>query len=157
MEVGDGAVLNVSSNSYRSLIEAAVSDAERIAADITDKAKSDANAEAERVLAQARLEAEELKKKAEVSAREEANNIISEAEETAAGIEIEAKKRAVQFLVQQSQLIEKEIAREYRLALAKLSANLQSLSADSDKINLQLKRKMAMLAANKSLSLNAAK
>ena len=155
--VGDGAVLNVSSNSYRSLIEAAVSDAERIASDITDTAKSGANAEAARVLAQARLEAETLKAKAEASAREEAQNIISEAEETAAGIEIEAKKRAVQFLVQQSQLIEKEIAREYRLALAKLSANLQSLSSDSDKMNLQLKRKMAMLAANKSLSLNAAK
>lgn len=155
--VGDGAVLNVSSNSYRTLIEAAVSDAERIAADIREKARSDANAEATRVLAQANLEAEQLKAKAEVIAREEALNIISEAIQTADGIEIEAKKRAVQFLVQQSQLIEKEIAREYRLALAKLSANLQSLSSDSDKINLQLKRKMAMLAANKSLALNEAK
>lgn len=90
-------------------------------------------------------------------AKNEAQNIIARAEQTAAAIQIEAKKRAFEFLVQETQAVENEVAREYKSALSRLSESLQLLSAESLKIDDELKRKMAALAANRSCMLQEAR
>lgn len=144
------------------------SDAERIAASIKDKARSEAaaeaaltrseaEAEAARIVAQARLEIHEIEVKAEITAREEAQSIISTAEKEAANIELEARERAFQFLVQTSQEIEREVGEAYRLAFSRLSTSMQDLSSESQKIDAELKSKMARLVTNKPWELKEAK
>lgn len=133
------------------------SEAERIAASIKDKARSEAEAEAARIVAQASLEVHEIEVKAEITAREEAQSIISTAKREAAGIEIEARERAFQFLVQTSQEIEREVGEAYRLALSRLSTLMLGLGDESQKIDAELKSKMARLVTIKTLELQEAK
>ena len=143
-------------------------DAERITAGIKDKARneaaaeaalarSQAEAEAARIVAQARLVVHQIEVKAEITAREEAQSIISIAKREAAGIEIEARERAFQFLVQTSQEIEREVGEAYRLALSRLSTSMLGLSDESLKIDAELKSKMARLVTIKTLELQEAK
>ena len=143
-------------------------DAERIAAGIKDKARSEAEAEAAltrseaeaeaaRIVAQAKLEVHEIEVQAEITAREEAQSIISTAKREAAGIEIESRERAFQFLVQTSQEIEREVGEAYRLALSRLSASMLGLSDESLKIDAELKSKMARLVTIKTMELQEAK
>lgn len=133
------------------------SDAERIAVSIKDKARSEAEAEAARIVAQARLEVREIEVKAEITAREEAQSIISTAKREAAGIELEARERAFQFLVQTSQEIEREVGEAYRLALSRLSTSMLDLSNESQKIDVELKSKMDRLVTNKTWELKEAR
>ncbi|MDO8716123.1 MAG: hypothetical protein Q7J73_04875 [Dehalococcoidales bacterium] len=144
------------------------SDAERITASIKDKARSEAEAEASltrgeaeaeaaRIVAQARLEVHEIEVKAEITAREEAQRIISTAKREAAGIEIESRERAFQFLVQTSQEIEREVGEAYRLALSRLSTSMLGLSDESQQIDAELKSKMAKLITTKTWELKEAK
>ncbi len=151
--VEDSALLRASSSSQRSILRTATAEAEHIAASIKTRARAEAEAEAERTIAQAKLEVQKIKGEAEIAAQKEAQDIVSGARKEAASIEVEAREKAFQFLVRTSQEIEKETNEEDKQALSRLSASLHELISESQKIDAEIKSKMAKLATSKSWAL----
>ena len=87
------------SDSLRSLLKTAIADAEEIVASIKTRAQVEAEAEAARIIGQAKLEVQEIKDQAEKAAREEAEELLSTANRKAEITEIEAKQKALQYLI----------------------------------------------------------
>ncbi|MFQ6121816.1 MAG: hypothetical protein ACE5LA_01980 [Dehalococcoidales bacterium] len=82
------------SASVRSILKAAVADAEEVVASIKVRAQVEAEEEAARIIAQANKEAEEIKKGAEVTIGERVEDILSVGGGKAKSAEVEVKKEA---------------------------------------------------------------
>ena len=142
-----------SADSLRSLLKTAIADAEQIADSIKMRAQAEAEAEATRIIAQAKLEVDEIKGRAAIVAQREAEKILSEANRKAEITEIEAKQKALQFLIRASGEIEKEIKEEYQGTYSRLSSSLQDLMNEGQKIEIELKNRVANLLQSQGLEL----
>lgn len=139
--------------SLRSLLETTVTDAGEIAASIKMKARTEAEAEAARIIDQAKQEAEEIKRKTEIASQKEVEDIISMANRKAQITEVETKQKALLFLLRAREEIEKEIREEYKRACSRLSSSLQNLMSEGQSIETELKGKRARLWESKDLEL----
>ncbi|MFC1897233.1 hypothetical protein ACFLX8_01485 [Chloroflexota bacterium] len=142
-----------SADSLRSLLKTAVTDAEQMAASIKLRAQAEAEAEAARIITQAKQEDQEIKKKAEIAAQREAEDIVAVANKEAELTGVEAKQRALLFLLMAREEIEKEVREEYKRAYARLSSSLQNLLSEGQNIEVELKDKRAQLWESKSFEL----
>lgn len=142
-----------SADSLRSLLKTAVTDAEQMAASIKMKAQAEAEAEAARIITQAKQEDQEIKRRAEIAAQKETNDILSVANKKAEITELEAKQKALLFLLRAREEIEKEVREEYKRAYARLSSSLQDLINEGQNIEVELKSKRARLWESKNFEL----
>ena len=101
----DETLQQASSDSLRALLKTAIADAEEIVASIKVRAQTEAEAEATRIIAQAKLEIQEIKDKAEIAAQKQAEDILSAASRKAEITEVEAKQKALQFLIRASEAL----------------------------------------------------
>lgn len=141
------------SDSMRALLKSAIADAEQIAASIKMRAQAEGEAEAARIVAQAEMEGKQIRGRAEIEAQREAENILSAANKTARITEMEAKQKALQFLVGITGQVEKEVKAEYERAYSRLSAALQNLISEGQSIDSELKSRTARLLEGKELSI----
>jgi len=142
-----------SSDSLRSLLKTAVTDAEQMAASIKMKAQTEAEAETARIITQAKEEAQGIKRKAEIATQKEAEDILSVANRKAEITEVEAKQKALLFLLRAREEIEKEVKEEYKRAYSRLSSSLQDLMSEGQNIEVELKSKRARLWESKNFEL----
>jgi len=142
-----------SADSLRSILKTAVTDAEQMAASIKMKAQAEAEAEATRIITQAKQEDQEIKRRAEIAAQKEAEEILSVANKKAEITEVEAKQKALLFLLRAREEIEEEVRAEYKKACARLSSSLQDLVDEGQNIEVELKSKRAQLWGNKNFEL----
>jgi cell division septum initiation protein DivIVA len=104
------------SDSVRSIIERAVTDAEQIANSLKMKAQKEAAEEAIRIIDKAKQEAEEIRRQVETVTQKETGDILSVLNEKTRLIEEEAKQKVELLLLQTRQEIEKEVREEYKEA-----------------------------------------
>lgn len=142
-----------SATSLRSLPTTAVTDAEQIADSIEMKAQTEAEAEATTIISQAEQEAQEIKRRAERAAQKEAEDILSVANRRAEITEVEAKHKALLFLLRVREETEKEVRAEYERAYSRLSSSLQNLVSEGENIEAELKSKRAQLWESKTFEL----
>jgi len=142
-----------SSDSLRSLLKTAVTDAEQMAASIKMKAQTEGEAEAAIIIAQAKEDAREIKRRAEIATQKEAKDILSVANRKAEITEVEAKQKALLFLLRAREEIEKEVKNEYKRAYTRLSSSLQDLVSEGQSIEVELKGKRASLWEGKDFEL----
>jgi len=142
-----------SAASLNSLIKKAVTDAEQIAASIKMKAQTEAEDEAATIISQAKQEAEEIKRRAEIATQKEAEEILSASDRKAEITEVEAKQKALLFLLRAREEIEKEVRDEYKSAHSRLSSSLQDLMSEGQNIEMELKGKRAVLWESKNFEL----
>jgi len=142
-----------SSDSLRSLLKTAVTDAEQMAASIKMKAQTEGEAEAAIIIAQAKEDAREIERRAEIATQKEAEDILSVANRKAEITEVEAKQKALLFLLRAREEIEKEVKNEYKRAYARLSSSLQDLVSEGQSIEVELKGKRASLWEGKDFEL----
>ncbi len=114
-----------SAASLRSPLETAVADAEQVAASINIKMKTQIEAE----------------------------DILSVANRKAEITEVEAKQKALLFLIKAREEIEKEVRAEYERAYSTLSSSLQNLVSEGQNIEAELKSKRAALREGKNFEL----
>ncbi|MFC2071413.1 hypothetical protein ACFLUU_01660 [Chloroflexota bacterium] len=142
-----------SASALRSLLAKAVTDAEQIAASIKMKAQKEAETEATTIISQAEQEAQEVKRSAERAAQKEAEDILSVANRKAEITEVEAKHKALLFLVRAREDIEKEIGDEYKRVHSRLFSSLQGLMSEGQDIEAELRSKRAQLWESKTFEL----
>ena len=142
-----------SAAALRSLLETAVTDAEQIAASIKMKAQTEAEAQATTIISQAEQEAEEVKRRAERAAQRAVEDILAVAKSEAEITEVEAKQKALLFLLRAREDIEKEIGDEYKRVHSRLFSSLQNLLSEAQNIEAELKHKRLQLWENKTLEL----
>ncbi|MFH0768783.1 MAG: hypothetical protein V1932_04355 [Chloroflexota bacterium] len=130
-----------------------IAGAERMPAGIKMRAQVDTETEAARIIAQAKLEVQEIKGRAEIAVQREVADILSAAKRNAQITEMEAKQKAMQFLIRASEELEKEITKEYEMAYTRLSSSLQSLMNEVQSIDNELKKKTAQLRESTILAL----
>jgi len=135
------------------MFKKAISDAEEVAADIKEKAQTEAEAEASRIITQAELKIQEIEGRAEIAAQRKAGEIISEAHRKAEIIEVDARQRALLFLAMASDELTEEIGEEYERAYSKFYASLQKLIADRKDVEKELKDRAAKLGESKRFRL----
>jgi vacuolar-type H+-ATPase subunit H len=142
-----------SSASLRSILKTAVTDAEQLAASIKAKAQTEAEAEAATIITQANQKAQEIQRRAEVAAQKEVEDILSVANRKAEIAEVEAKQKALLFLIRARDEIEKEVSDEYKRAYSRLSSSLQDLLTEGQNIEMELKGRRAALWESRSFEL----
>ena len=142
-----------SADSLRSLLKTAITDAEQMAASIKTKAEAEAETEAANIINWAKQEDQEIKRKAEIAARKEAEDIVSVANKKAEITQVEAKQKALLFLLRAREEIEKEVREEYKRVNARLSSSLQSLVDEGQSIDVELKSRRAQLWGSKNFEL----
>ena len=146
----------ISAASLRSVIEKAVADAEQIAATIKVQAQTEAEEEAARAINQARQEADEIRGKAELAAQKEAEDIISTSNKKAELAEVEARQKALLFLLRAREEIEREVRGDYKQAHSRLLSTLQNLVGEGQNIVAELKDKRERLWEGQRLELKGA-
>ncbi len=142
-----------SSASLRSLIKQAVTDAEQIAASIKAKAQAEAEAEAATIISQAKQASQEIKGRAEIATQKEAEDILAVANRKAEITEVEARQKALLFLLRAREEIEKEVRGRYKSVYARLSSSLQDLMNEGQNIEMELKSERAQLWEGKNFEL----
>ena len=138
---------------FRSLLKTAVTDAEQIATSIKMKAQTEAEVEAERIISQAKQEAQEIKKRTEIATQKEAEAILSVTNKKIELTQVEAKQKALLFLLRAKEEIEEEISEEYKRVYSRLFSSLQDLMSEGHNIEMELKGKRAALWESKSFEL----
>jgi len=142
-----------SAASLRSLLKTAVTDAEQMAASIKMKARAEGEAEAITIIAQAKQEGQEIKRKAKIATQKEAEDTLASANRTAEITELEAKQKALLFLLRAREDIEKEIREEYKKTYDRLFSSLQEVLSEGQNIEMELKSKRAGLWESKEFEL----
>ncbi len=112
-----------SSESLRSLLQTAIADAEQIVDSIKMRAQIEGEAEATRILAQAKLEVQDIKDRAEVEIQKRAEDILSATNRKAEATEMEAKQKALQYLIKASEAL---------LSTAQIDASLVEILAPAE-------------------------
>ncbi len=149
----ESAPQQVSSASLLSLLKTTIADAEQIAGSIKMRAQKEAEAEAARIIAQAQLEVQKIKGRAEIDAQKLAEDIISAANRKAEITEVEAKHKALQFLIGMGEEIEKEVREEYKRAYSRLFSSLLDLMNEAQNIEAELRGKRVQLWESKTFEL----
>jgi len=142
-----------SAASLRSLLKTAVTDAEQMAASIKMKARAEGEAEAITIIAQAKQEGQEIKRKAKIATQKEAEDTLASANRKAEITELEAKQKALLFLLRAREDIEKEIREEYKKTYDRLFSSLQEVLSEGQDIEMELKSKRAGLWESKEFEL----
>ena len=142
-----------SAASLRSLLKTAVTDAEQMAASIKMKARAEGEAEATTIIAQAKQEGQEIKRKAKIATQKEAEDILASTSRKAEITELEAKQKALLFLLRAREDIEKEIREEYKKTYDRLFSSLQEVLSEGQNIETELKSKRARLWESKEFKL----
>ncbi len=106
--------------SLHSIIQKAVTNAEQTADSIKVRAQAEVDAESVIIINQAKQEAEEIKRRAEITAQNETKDILSATKRKAEITEVEAKQKALLFLLKAREEIEEEITGEYKEAHSRL-------------------------------------
>lgn len=143
----------VPSDSLRVLLRTAIADAEKIAESIKASAEQEARAESSRIVAQAELEARKIREGAEIAAQQRAEAIIAEAKKQAEITGTELKHHTLQFLINASEEVKKEISKDYNEAYSRLSSSLQDIMTESENIERLFKDKVTNLWESKGLEL----
>jgi membrane protein involved in colicin uptake len=138
-----------SAASLRSIIQKAVADAEQIAASIKMKARIEAQDEAVSIVSQAKQEAEEIKRRTEIETQKDSEEILSSSNRKAEITEVEAKQKALLFLLRAKEEIEHELRDEYKNAHSRLSSSLQVILNEGQNIVTELKDKRERLWESK--------
>jgi hypothetical protein len=138
-----------SAASLRSLIQKAVADAEQIADSIKMRARVEAEDEAALIVSQAKQEAEEIKRRTEIETQIEVEEILSSSNRKAEITEVEAKQKALLFLLRAKEEIEHELREEYKNAHSRLSSSLQVILNEGQNIATELKDKRERLWESK--------
>ncbi len=141
------------SASLRSALQTIINDAEQMAASIKMKAQTEAGAEAARIITKAKQEAQEIKRRAEIATQKEVEDILSVANRKTKITEVEAKQKALLFLLRAREEIEKEITEEYKSAHSRLSSSLQDLVNEGQNVEMELRDKRAKLWESKDFEL----
>ncbi len=114
-------------DSLRSLIDRAVTDAEQIVASIKTKAQTEAEDEAARIIDQAKHEADEIGRRAEVAARKEAKDILSALNNKAEPVQLQKKTKRKTEEARKAKEVQKRIKKGTTLA-AKVGALKKKLT-----------------------------
>lgn len=124
--------------SLGTLSEKTAVEAERLAADIKARAKEEAEAEAESIIASANLRAQEMlstaKKRAQDAKRREVDSIIGAAYQKAAAIDTEAKQRSQLFLIRARAVIEEDLKEQFRDVYNQLLSSLRDVLGEGHDI-----------------------
>lgn len=147
------ASLQLSADSLRSLIEMAVNDAKQIAASIKMKTQTDSETEAATIIGQAKQEAQEIKRRTEIAAQKEAGNILSVVNKKVESAEIEAKRKALLFLLKAREETKKELREEHNRIQARLASFLQTLMDKGQNATPELKGERTLLLESKDSEL----
>ncbi|MFC1899363.1 hypothetical protein ACFLXP_03425 [Chloroflexota bacterium] len=147
------AAQQTSTDSLRSLLKTAVTDAEQIAASIKTKAQNEAEAESVNIINNAKQQDQEIKRKARLEAKKDSDDIISVANKKAEITEVEAKQQALLFLLRAREEIEQEVREEYRRAYSRLAYSLQDLLDEGQNIEAELKSKRGRLWESRNFEL----
>lgn len=139
--------------SLRSVLDTALTDAVKVAADIKIKARAEAEAEAARIISAANEESKEIKRKAETAARKEAEDILTAANREAEITEVEVKQKALLFLLRAREEVGKAVKGEYKQAHSRLSSSLQNLLDEGQNIVAELQEKTKLLWESKNFEL----
>ncbi|MFC2035975.1 hypothetical protein ACFLUJ_07655, partial [Chloroflexota bacterium] len=142
-----------SEESLRSLLKAAVNDAEQTAASIKMRAQTEAETEAAQIISQAKQESQEIRGRAEITGQKETAATISMANRKAEITQIEAKHNALLFLLKAREETEKEVREEYNNAHSRLFSRLQDLLNEGQHIEIELRSKRAELWESKNFEL----
>lgn len=144
------ASLQLSADSLRSLVEVAVNDAKQIAASIKMKAQTDSETEAATIIGQAKQEAQEIKERTEIAAQKEAENILSVVNKKVESTEIEAKQKALLFLLEAREETKKELREEHNRIQARLASFLQTLTDEGQNATPELKGERTPIESGES-------
>ncbi|MFC1988842.1 hypothetical protein ACFLVJ_03315, partial [Chloroflexota bacterium] len=120
-----------STESLRSIIERAVSDAEQIAASIKMKAQKEAEEEAVKIINQARQGVDEIRQTIEAVTQKETQDILSALAENSEPAETETGQKAQLNLLKTREEIEKEVQEEYKHAHSRLLNSLIGVSEET--------------------------
>ena len=135
--------------SLGSLTEKAAIEGDKAAEDIKARAKTEAAAEAARIIAQANQKTQEMMAEAKKVAREitaqEVQNIIHAALRKAGIIELQAKQQAQLFLLRSREAIENDLKEEVKGAYHRLLSALEGLSGEGHKVEMGWKDKTGQL------------
>ncbi len=139
--------------SLQSIIQKAVTDAEQIADSIKRRAQAEAEAEGVSIIDQAKQETEEIKRRTKIDAQKEIEDILLVAHRKAGITEVEAKQKALLFLLKAREEIGEEIKRDYKRAHARLYSAIHTLMNEGQNIETELRGKRVNLWESKDFEL----
>ena len=127
--------------SLGSLTEKAAIEADKIAAATKSRAKSEAEAEAARIIAEANQRTQEMmveaKKAAQEATHQEVQNILQTVLRKAAITELQAKQQAQLFLIRSREVIEGDLREEVKEAYNRMLYGLQDLLGKGHQLELE--------------------
>ena len=135
--------------SLGSLTEKAAIQGDRVAEEIKARARTEAAAEAARIIAEANRKTQEMLAEAKKVAREttaqEVQSIIHAALRKAGIIELEAKQQAQLFLIRSREAIEEDLKEEAKGAYHRILNALEDLSGTGHRVEMEWKEKTGRL------------
>ena len=138
--------------------ERAAIEADKAASDIKARAQKEAEAEAERMIAEATQKARETVvaaiKKAQDAAKKETEDIIQVANQRAAIIETEAKQKTQLYLIKRRREIQDQLREEVKKTYNQLLSALQDLMGRGQEVETEWKNKTIELWGSKVFSLD---
>jgi hypothetical protein len=138
--------------------ERAAIEADKAASDIKARAQKEAEAEAERIVAEANQKAREIiieaTKKAQQATQKETEDILKVANQKAAIIETEAKQKTQLFLIKRRREIQDQLREEYKKAYNQLLSALEDLIGKGQEVETEWKNKTIELWGSKVFSLD---
>jgi len=133
-------------------------EADKVANDIRERAKKEAEAEAERIIAEANQKARDIGigaiRKAQDATRQEIYDIMNVANQRAAILETEAKQKTQLFLIKRRREIQDQLKEEIKKAYNQLLSGLQDLLGKGQEVETEWKNKTVELWGSKVFTLD---
>jgi len=133
-------------------------EADKVANDIRERAKKEAEAEAERIIAEANQKARDIGlgaiKKAQDATRQEIYDIMNVANQRAAILETESKQKTQLFLIKRRREIQDQLKEEIKKAYNQLLSGLQDLLGKGQEVETEWKNKTVELWGSKVFTLD---
>jgi hypothetical protein len=138
--------------------ERAAIEADKAATDIKERAKQEAEAEAERIIAEANQKARDIGieaiKKAQLTTKQEIDDIMNVANQRAAILETESKQKTQLFLIKRRREIQDQLKEEIKKAYNQLLSGLQDLLGKGQEVESEWKNKTVELWGSKVFTLD---
>jgi len=133
-------------------------EADKVANDIRERAKKEAEAEAERIIAEANQKARDIGigaiRKAQDATRQEIYDIMNVANQRAAILETESKQKTQLFLIKRRREIQDQLKEEIKKAYNQLLSGLQDLLGKGQEVETEWKNKTVELWGSKVFTLD---
>jgi len=144
--------------SLGSLSERAAIEADKAAVSIKARAKSEAEAEAARIIAEADVRIQDMmaeaKKAAEEATRQDVHNALQAGVKTAALIEVQAKQQAQAFLIRSREAIEGDLREEVKETYYRLLSGAHNVLGEGNRLELVWNEKTGDLRNLDTFELN---